>query len=596
MLPVGSSILKAVRQYPFWPLLYAYRRRIFIGLGALALVDLMNMALPLAIREGVDAVPEKNLHRLYWAGGLVIAIFLVQSVMRYLWRIYLVGTSNYIARGLRQDLYRHLQTLPLPYYQKVHTGDLMSRATNDIEAIREAVGPGVLVTVDAFFMFLFVVPAMFWLSPKLTLLTFAFFPLVPYLTYKVGSRIDVLFESTQKRMSTLSSFTQEHFAAIRLVKSLVLENKTRQKFLELSQDYTSESMKLASYQSFFSPALSWITYAGTALILVFGGHEVLQGTLSVGTFVAFQRFVVQISWPMEAIAWAVTMNREGFAAHRRFQEILTVAPVNDVHASSEALIEEKALLSIPHLVFTYPTPGPFELKVENLKIHPSEKLGIVGPIGCGKTTLFNLIMRLYEPAPGSVYFEGKDVLTVPLSELRQRIATVEQQVRLFSESVSDNITMGLGEEVEPGTIQLTSQRAMIDQEIAYLRDGYQTLLGERGVNLSGGQKQRVALSRALIRKPHLLLLDDAFSAVDVQVEKRIIENLFREHPEMGFLVASHRLSIMPYLDSIWVMDGGKIVAKGKHAELLQTSPLYQNLWAERKKIPVVPPPEQAPSL
>lgn len=572
---------RTFRNYPFWDQIRAHKKLYFWGLLSLVFVDAINVALPVLVKIAIDAIPGKHLSQVYWAAGLYFGLMALQAVGRYLWRVLLMGASHRIARELRLNLYSHLQSLPLDYYQRVRTGDLMSRATNDIESIRMAVGPGVLVTVDAAMMFLLIVPVMFALSWKLSILAFAFYPVVPWLTAKIGDRIDSLFEDLQRRMSDMGAFIQESFAAIRLIKSLVLESKTRAKFVAVSEAYRQQGVLQAKYQAVFSPALGLLTNLGTFLILLLGGLDVMEGLITVGTFVAFQRFVVQLSWPMEAIGWAVTMNREGVAAHRRLQEILTLPGVESTRGNAVGQVSDKTLLKITRLRYAYPESARLAVDLEDLEVPPGAKVGIVGPVGSGKSTFFQLVLRLYEPQASSIYFRGKDVVALPLDELRRRIGSVEQQIFLFSERIDANIAMGMSGDAP--AVDGVTEVANIRDEILVLEKGFATTLGERGVNLSGGQKQRIALARALARSPELLLLDDCFSAVDVAVESHIIERFFSSYPDLAVCFATHRLSIMPRMDEIWLFREGGVVDRGPHHALLERSPLYQSLWQKSER-------------
>ncbi|MCB9255472.1 MAG: ABC transporter ATP-binding protein [Bdellovibrionaceae bacterium] len=550
---------------------------------ALVLVDLSNVALPLAVKRAIDAVTAGSRVGLQVAAWSILGLMAAQAVTRYLWRWYLVGTSHFIARDLRRRMYAHLQNLSLDYYQRVRTGDLMSRATNDIESIRMAVGPGLLVALDAIILFALMIPAMLYLSPKLTLFTFCLFPIVPWFTTKIGDRIDSLFEAAQKKMSRLSGYTQETLSAIRLVKSLVFENKSKELFSEFSAEYRGEGIKLARYQSFFSPTLSLITSLGTFMILLAGGMDVISGAITVGTFVAFQRYVVQITWPMEAIGWAVTMNREGFAAYRRLEEVFNTPTITIARPSNRPHAGYGERLWIPRLQYRYPdNTKSFELNVRDLRIRPGQRIGLVGPVGSGKSTLFNLILRLNEPEAESIYFNGTDVVSLPLPSLRKDVASVEQQIFLFSEKLRDNISMGMEEALPEAAVNRLLHSTALLAEVQSLDKGADTLLGERGVNLSGGQKQRLALSRALVRNPQLLLLDDCFSAVDVDVEERIIKSLLSDYPELTLCICSHRMSIMPQLDEIWLLENGQLTGRGTHEELLRDSRTYYRLWHQKE--------------
>lgn len=532
------------------------------------------------MREAIDALPRRDLSTVIVAAVGIFLLMLVQSAMRYLWRIFLIGTSHRLAREMRTRLYSHLQSLPLAYHQSVHTGDLMSRATNDIESVRMALGPGILVAVDSILMIALIVPVMAVLSPKLTLLAFTFYPLVPLITARLGDRIDSLFERLQTKMSQLSAFTQESLSAIRQVKSLVLESTATRRFRDLSGEYRDIGVGLARTQAVFSPTLSLLTQGGTFLILLFGGLDVVSGAITVGTFIAFQRFVVQLSWPMEAIGWAVTMNREGFAAKRRLDAVLGVPPTKS-QVRAPASIDREGL-HIESLGFRFPE-SQFALELSRLSVPPGAKIGIVGPLGSGKSTLFQLIVRLHEPPAGGIYWQGTDVGGISLRKLRQEIGSVEQQVFLFSETVAANLLMGCDDETAGKRIEQVCETSCIREEIERLPEGYLTRLGERGITLSGGQKQRVALARALVRRPKLLLLDDCFSAIDAEIELEVIDRMLRDHPSLSMVIASHRLSIMPRLDEIWVLDGGKLSARGTHAQLMNGSSLYRQLWHGRAR-------------
>lgn len=566
--------------HPFLRLLRPHRARYAWGLLSLLGVDLINVALPLVVKEGVDALHPGGRSTVLWAAWMYLGLMVVQAFGRYAWRIFLIGSSHYIARDLRSRLYSHLQRLPVRYYQSMRAGDLMSRASNDIESVRMAVGPGILVSADAILMFTLIIPVMFWQSPKLSLLAFCFYPLVPWITARIGKRIDALFEGLQTRMSQLGAFVQENFAGVRLVKSLVLELTVQKRFEAISREYRKQGLELARYEAAFSPTLSLLTNLGTFLILIVGGHDVLTGAITLGTFIAFQRFVVQLSWPMEAIGWTVTMSREGLAALRRVDEVLNAAPVESVRAPEATRRKGDEVLSLDGLRFSH---EQFHLDLDHLGVRRGSKIGIVGQVGSGKSTLFALIQRLYEPPPGTVFLDGRDVLSIPLEELRRRVATVEQQVFLFSEPVESNVTLGARRSLAAGELERLARVAAIESELAALPGAENARLGERGVNLSGGQKQRVALMRALARHPEILLLDDCFSAVDVDVEHRIIEGFLESYRDLTVLLASHRLSIMPLLDEVWVLERGRLVDRGTHAELIARSDLYEQLWRKSSR-------------
>lgn len=591
------SIKKKIQDYPFSRFLVKYRRPYFWGFLWLVFVDFLNIVQPLLVKTVMDALAVQGLRTVMIASFSYVLVMILQSVGRYWWRVYLIGTANYVACDLRKELYQHLQKIPPVQYQKHRTGDLMSRATNDIESIRMALGPGILVALDAVIMFVMLVPAMLWLSWKLTFLTFAFFPFVPLITAKLGNQIDHFFEKLQGSLSHLSAYAQETFSGIRLIKSLVLENHSFEKFKEISGEYVRDGRRLARYESVFSPSLGWITQMGTLFILFWGGRDVMSGAITVGTFIAFQRFVVQLSWPMEAIGWSVTMTREAKAAERRIETILQEPSIQDFYQEIEEKSDQNEV-EIHQLQYGFQVNGKshFNLNLEHLFLQPGKKIGLVGPVGCGKTTLFNLLLRVYEPPTATCYLKGKDIRSIPLNELRKRVGSVEQQVVLFGESVATNLRLGLIEKPSLAEMTQACEIAGVELEIRALEKGFETFIGEKGVTLSGGQRQRIALARALLRKPELLLLDDCFSAVDVECEQQIIDKFFKAYPDLSILFSSHRLSVMPRMDEIWVMENGKVISVGKHSELIRSCHLYRSLWREsereieREKIEGVPNP------
>lgn len=580
------DVKKKLRDYPFSRFLVKYKNPYLKGFFWLLFVDFLNIVQPLLVKTAMDALVPRAMKSVILSAIAYLVAMVLQSVGRYWWRVYLIGTANYVASDLRREFYEHLQKIPLTRYYRYRTGDLMSRATNDIESIRMALGPGILVALDAVIMFMMLVPAMLWLSWKLTLLTFAFYPLVPVLTAKIGNKVDFFFEKMQARLSQMSAYAQEIFTGIRLIKALVLENHSDRRFRELSSEFVKSGRSLARYEAIFSPSLGFLTQMGTFFILLFGGKDVISGAISVGTFIAFQRFVVQLSWPMEAIGWSVTMTREAKAAERRIEQLLHEVAIEDTYPSIIAAAPEIEL-EIKDLKFLFPaepdSTSRFSLNLNGLQLVQGKKVGLVGPVGSGKTTLFNLLLRLYEPPAGTVFLKGKDIRTISLSELRQRVASVEQQVTLFGETIETNLAMGLQRKIESQEIRKNLQVAGVWEEVEALKTGIQTFVGEKGVSLSGGQRQRIALARALIRQPELLLLDDCFSAVDVEREQQIIENFLEAYPRLTILFSSHRLSIMPRMDEIWVLENGNIVSKGHHSVLIRSCPLYRSLWKESEK-------------
>jgi len=547
----------------FWALLWEFRVPYAKGIATLFLVDAANVAIPLALKSAVDAIAASDRNQVGKYAVVILALFFFQAVGRYWWRIYLMGSSHRIAGIFRKKFFDHVLNVPAASYRQVSSGDLMARATQDIEAVRMALGPGVLVIADCVILFFLILPAMWGLSPKLTLISLAVLPLVPLITYLCGSRIDVLFDKMQSQTSGMTQFIRERFTHVRLLKAFSAERFAGEELRHLSFEYSRTGKKLALVESFFSPGLVLFTNVGTLLILFFGGQLALQGALTLGAFVAFQRLIVQLAWPMEAIGWAVTLTREAKASLRRVNQILELPRAEDtgvypLEKASAPLLEIRQ--------FSQP-----------LFIQPGKWVGLVGPIASGKSTLLDNILRIAEPAPGSIFVHGVDITGFPRTELRRRFRIVDQPVTLLGEDLLANVSLSLPIPMERAVLNDLSELASFDATLRFGDEMEGNLISEKGADLSGGQKQRIALIRALSTSPELLLLDDPFSGIDLSTEEKIFRGLRRRYPKMSVLFVSHRFDLMKSMDEIWVMEAGRVVEKGSHSDLLAQSPRYQML-------------------
>jgi ATP-binding cassette subfamily B protein len=577
-------------RYTFWPLLKPHSKPYLLGLTALLFTDLINVALPLVIKVGIDALESRGTGALVAAALGYFVLMVVQSGGRYAWRVYLIGTSFRVATELRTRLLAHLLKLPARTLvaraerndaSSLQSGDVLSRLTQDVDTVRVAVGPGILVAADAILMMILIVPPMLWLSPKLTLLALAFLPIVPVLSWWLGRKVEKQFEALEERLARMGNVAQEALGSVRFLKAWLLESHARKRFEEASAQYEREGVRLAKFEAPFGPSLGLLTHLGTLLLLFYGGREVLEGAITVGTFVAFQRYVVQLSWPMEAIGWMVTMHREGVAAYRRLESLERipeeVATGTFVPASGRRVGVGRPAIDIRRLRFDFAAEKGFHLDVEELRLDRGARVALVGPVGSGKTTVLRLLQRLYEPSDGDV-----DLLGVPLpvwdkAALRRRVALVEQVPTLFRESIRDNLSLGLGKAMDDASIRALADIAAYSEVMALDLDAP---LAERAADLSGGQRQRLALMRALARSPDVLLLDDCFSAVDVDVERRILERLFRDERAYSTLLVTHRQAALDFVDEVWVLDAGRVVLRGPHATLLHGDADYRAFWRD----------------
>ncbi|MBP7633590.1 ABC transporter ATP-binding protein [Candidatus Ozemobacteraceae bacterium] len=565
-------------------LLWEFKRPFLLAIVSLALVDAFDITPPLLIKAAIDGLEKGADASLIWKlGGLYTLVTLGQALGRYIWRQYFIGTSHAVAFELRTRLYTHLQTLSFSYFTRTKTGELMSRLTNDIDEVRQMFGIGLLLIMDTLFYFLWIPAIMFWLSPSLSLYVLAPAPLIPFFVVLVGRRIHARSAQVQKRLADLSSHAQEAVAGIRVIKGFRRESAQEALFADISRGLLDDQLKLARLEAVFHPALELAMGLGIFLLIWAGGRQVLDGTITLGSFVAFQAYILKLVWPMTALGMAINIAQRGMASLARSREILDERP--EITGPAESGPESPSgAIEVRNLTFTFPGCAEPVLRDITLKVGPGETLGIVGPVGSGKTTFLNLVMRLLDTPPGTVFIGGRDIREIPLPALRGTFGVVPQDAFLFSESVLENIAFGMKDKNDLSRARDCARIARILPEIEALPKGFETLLGERGVNLSGGQKQRLTLVRALAADPPVLVLDDTTSAVDADTEEQIRRELKTARAGRTTLIVSHRLASVQDADLIIHLDRGRIIERGTHAELLAANSAYARLWHRQQLI------------
>lgn len=557
--------------------LWKYRRLIAIGLASLLAIDILETVPPLILKSVVDSLAGTDRSMLLPLAAAYLGIALLQAAGRYCWRMYLIRTSMFAGRDLRNRFALHLFGSPASFFDKHRIGDLMSHATNDVEAVRMMIGAGILTLADALFYFMVVPVVMYRLSPELTLLAFIPLPVIPWLVMRNERAIHVRYARVQECLGRLSAMAQESFSGIRVVKAFARENTQFRRFHTLGGEYRALSLSLARVQSAFGPLLDFTMSLGMASLLYFGGARLIEsGDLSLGVFVAFQRYIQQMVWPMAAVGMSLSFYRRAATSTERLQNIFDIpsdvpepaAPRLPARGPGES---RAGRVEFRNLSFSFPGSGASILRGIDLDIAPGERVAFIGTSGSGKSALLSLVPRLYPVERGMLFVDGIDINDWPLAELRRRIGYVGQDVFLFSESVAENIALGMHEWVEDAgsipAIHHAAEAAAIHDEVQGLSAAYDTRLGERGVNISGGQKQRLTLARALIRQPSVLVLDDALSSVDTATEERILCMFRGKRGRHTELVAAHRISTIQDADRIVVLENGTIVQTGTHREL-----------------------------
>jgi ATP-binding cassette, subfamily B, multidrug efflux pump len=514
--------------------------------------------------------------------ALLLGITVVGGVFRFLMRRILIGASRDIEYDVRNAFFARLQLMPLGYYQARRTGDLMSRATNDLNAVRMMIGPAVMYSANTILVFIVAIALMVSIDAWLTLIALVPLPLVSISVKYFGSAIHTRFEAIQAQLADLSAVVQEALAGVRVVRAYNQEPHEMARFRAANEEYVRRNRSLIRLQGFFFPSMTLFLGFGSLLVLWIGSREAIAGRITVGEFVAFNAYLVMLSWPMIAFGWVTNMLQRGMASWKRLLDVLDAVPEIDDRAVSSAgrAVINRGGIEIRNLVFTYPGAAGPVLDDVSLRVEPGQTAAFVGATGSGKSTLIGLLARLHDPPPGTVLLDGVDVREIPLAVLRGAIGFVPQEPFLFSDTIAENIAFGVDERASliADRIQDAAAVARLDKDVETFPKGYDTLVGERGITLSGGQKQRTAIARALMVDPRVLVLDDALSSVDTYTEEEILSRLREVMRQRTSLIVSHRISTVRDADQIFVLDGGRIAERGRHAELVAAGGLYAALY------------------
>lgn len=554
--------------------------------------------MPQTIREALDFVFENiQQYRLYNGfevqesfyafiatnlllfGGLVLAFAIIMGIFMYFMRQTIIVMSRLIEYDLRKLIYDHYQRLDTAFYKKNKTGDLMSRITEDVSKVRMYIGPAVLYGINLVSLFAIVIISMFRVSTTLTLYTLLPLPFLSLSIYIVSSIIHKKSSVIQGQLGFLTSIAQEVYSGIRIIKSYVQESKFGKYFLFESNSYKDKSLELAKVNALFFPLMLLLISVSTIITIYVGGIEVVRGNITPGNIAEFVIYVNMLTWPVTSIGWIASIIQQASASQQRINEFLDVEPsissksVNDFHLSEA--------IEFKNVSFVYPDTGITALQNINLKINKGDKIAIIGRTASGKTTIAELILRMYDITEGQLTIDGQNISDLNLDALRQEIAYVPQDLFLFSDTIKNNIGFGL-DEYDMAEIQKYAEYASINKEILDLPNGYEALVGERGVTLSGGQKQRISIARALIKRPNIVILDDCLSAVDTKTEQKILGYLNNELEDKTAIIITHRIQNLLDFDQIVVLDEGRIVEIGKHKDLVELKGYYYDILEQQQ--------------
>jgi ATP-binding cassette subfamily B protein len=565
------------RFLPLRPYLARYKARYVAGFLCLVVSQLVGVLVPLIIKAGIDDLMHGSAARkLLGVAGLLLAVGVSKAVLQFWMRWILIGISRDVEYDLRNDLFAHLMRLSPRYYTENRTGDLMSKLTNDLNAVRNMVGPGIMYSANTVVVGVATVALMVHLDWRLTLYSLVPMPLVSIGVRYFGQQIHERFEKIQALYSDLTERVRENLSGVRVVRAFCQEEAEMAAFDRMNLDFVTKNKGLIWITSFLWPGMELLFAVAFLLVMVLGGHHVLEGKISVGTFAAFNVYLTYLFWPMIALGWVTNLVQRGLASLGRLMFIFDAKPeIDDRAVPAHPLTALRGEIEFRNLTFSY--NGAPVLKNLNLQIPAGKTVAIVGATGSGKSTLVGLIPRLYDAPEGSLLIDGVPIRQIPLSSLRRHIGFVPQETFLFSETIRENVMFGAPE--ASGTeVARAAEISNILPEIEGFPKAFDTLVGERGLTLSGGQKQRIAISRAVIRDPRILILDDALSSVDTYTEEKILQRLTGVMAGRTTILISHRVSTIQNADEIVVLHDGEIVERGTHEQLLALNGHYTDLY------------------
>ncbi len=517
-------------------------------------------------------------NKLVLYGVIIIASSLLKGLFMFFMRQTIIVVSRHIEFDMKNEIFEQYQRLSLAFYKRNRTGDLMNRISEDVSRVRMYVGPAIMYSMNVGMNLLLIIPIMFYWSPRLSLYVLAPLPLLAASIYYVSRKINIKSEQVQRQLSAISSFVQETFSGIRVLKAYVREDKSLQDFNEEANHYFKRNKELFRINALFFPLMILLIGLSTILTVYIGGQETIAGNIETGVIAQFIIYVNMLTWPVASIGWVTSLVQRAAASQERINEFLLVEP--EIANPSEEPLKFNGSIEFKDVSFTYPDTGIKAIQNLNFRLESGKSLAIVGRTGSGKSTVANLIGRLYDVDQGEVLIDGKNIQSVNLNELRQNIGYVPQEAFLFSDDIGANIAFGINNASEQQIVE-AARNAHVHENIMQFPEAYQTKVGERGVTLSGGQKQRVSIARAIIKAPPLLIFDDCLSAVDTETEEAILENLKKLIDQSTSLIISHRVSSVKNADHILVLEEGRLIEQGDHEQLMKEGGYYQAMYEQQ---------------
>ena len=515
---------------------------------------------------------------LLFFGGLVLLMALIRGILLFFMRQTIILTSRHIEFDLKNEIYNHYQKLNLAFFRRNNTGNLKNHVTEDVSRVRMYLGPAIMYTINTVVLFGLVITAMLAVNVKLALLSIAPLPILALIIYRVHTKIHHKSERIQERLSSLSSFVQESFSGIRVIKAYTQENRIREGFAKESEEYKEDSMSLVKIQALFYPMMLLLVGISTIITVYVGGLDVISGKITAGNIAEFIVYVNQLTFPVSSLGWVTTLIQRAAASQKRINRFLHTEP--EILSTIEQRHILEGRIEFRNVDFIYPDTGIHALKNVSFSVKPGEKLAIIGRTGSGKSTLANLLLRMYDVSGGEILIDGKNIRSLNLQDFRSQTGFVPQEVFLFSDTISNNIAFGQ-DTLDTQKVEEAAKNASVYNNIMEFEHQFETYIGERGITLSGGQKQRVSIARAIINSPKLLIFDDSLSAVDTKTEEQILRNLGKIMQGKTSLIIAHRVSTIKNADKILVLDDGRIIEQGTHEKLMENRGTYFELYEKQ---------------
>ncbi|MEA1972231.1 MAG: ABC transporter ATP-binding protein [Candidatus Cloacimonadota bacterium] len=565
------------------PYIKEAKHKFLLGIFVLFIVNSIQLVVPKIMQWTIDSIRSEDFgsKHIAIASSIIIGLTLIMAVMRYYWRIIIIGNAWDFERKLRKDFYIKLMQLSRNYFNKSQTGDLMAHATNDLQAVRMFFGMGFVASADVLLITVASLIFMVGINLKLTLLAIIPLPLLTIIIAIMGKKMHLRSHDVQSSFSSMTGFIQESISGIRVIKAFSQEKSEAKRMDGFALDYVHKNLKLVRLQGMFHPMMGLIISFSMLIVLVQGGSATIKNEISIGEFIAFFSYLGMLAWPMIAVGWIINLYQRGTASLKRLNKIFNEKTEIFDDNIDNTINHLDGNLDIRNLTFRYNQNSPNILHNINLQIKAGETLAIVGPTGSGKTTLVDLLVRIYNSDKDSIFFDNHEIFKIPLNILHQDLVMVPQDIFLFSDSIANNIALS-NTKASRNMIEEAAKKADVYKDIINFEKGFDTVVGERGVTLSGGQKQRIAIARALMTNPIIMILDDALSAVDTKTEEKILRHLIDSRKNKSTIIISHRISSIKHADKIVVLDNTKIQEKGNHTELLAKNGLYKTLFDKQQ--------------